>query len=554
MQHLLTNDYLKRRTASSVPTAAYEPGVGWTFDSDDDIAVRVATQLFPDVRLTLPPEVITRAMQPLDHLRPPLYSEPWFEQNRQDALTVMEAVPYDLLEMLYHYQLVDLSYHVARLRVDRGAYNAWDRGLGKTLGAVVVAKALRANRIICVVPNSAKDSVWRPEIEKWDVDEQWKGRVYTLGGSAKKREYTFNEWDENGGVLLIHYEALRLMTWEHVPVDLLIVDEAHRLSNGGPGRKAPTFYKALKKIKANYRYAMSGSVMINSPEDIFGALHWLFPNAYKSRWKDWNDRFLHYIQSSFGRVLVGVRPDKLEPMRNELSGFMTVRYKQDELPDLPERIDQTMYVDLSPAQRKVYDDLAEFFFAELPNDENVVVGNVLAQLNKLRQVATGLDLLGENMQDSSKIDAALDIVKDNLPNKTVIFGWHRATCDAIERRLEEAGVTCVKVHGGVAHKHRATHVKAFKTDPRVRVLVATIGTLGESENLQVAADLVFVESSWTPKDQEQAADRIYRIGQDRRVTVTTIAARDTVDEEKILPAVASKAALRRMILGVPHEQ
>ncbi len=551
-RHLLTNDYLKRRTASSVPTAEYERGVGWTFDTDDDVAVRVATQLFPEVRTTLPADVISRALETLDHLRPPLLSEKWWSADPEKARAILDWVPEALVGKLYPYQLTDLSFHVARMRQDGGAYNAWDRGLGKTLGAVVVGYALHADRIVVACPNSSKESVWRPEIEKWDLDGRWTGRVHNLHGSKTRRDRVLNEWDEEGGVLLVHYEAFRLVPWEHFRCDLLVVDEAHRLSNGGPGKSAPAFYKGMKKLKAAHRYALSGSVMINSPEDIFGAAHLLFPKVYKSRWKDWNDRFLHYIQSSFGRVLVGVRPQKLDELRNELAGWMTVRYKQDELAGLPERIDQDMYVDLSPEQRRVYDELALQFFADLPDGDTLVVGSVLAQLTKLRQVATGLDLLGEHMQDSSKIDAVVDIVRDNLPHKTVVFAWHRSTCDAIESRLEGLGVSCVKVHGDVRMTQRKVHLDAFKTDPRVKVLVATIKTLGESENLQVASDLVFVESSWTPSDMEQAGDRVYRIGQERRVTVTNILARDTVDVEKILPAVTSKAALRRMIMGAPN--
>ena len=552
MNHLLTNDFLKRRAASSVPTAYYERGVGWLFDTDDDIAVRVATQLFPDIRATLPADVIDRAMKPLDNLRPPLASEEWYNQDPLTALRVLEHVPGPLIQTLYEHQLHDCAFHVARLQRDNGAYNAWDRGLGKTLATIVIAKALRADRVVVVCPNSAKNAVWRPEIERWDTNHQWDNRVYAVGGTPTQRAKTLARWDETGGILLIHYEALRLIPWDHYHVTLVVVDEAHRLSNGGPGKKSPEFYKALKRIKSQYRYALSGSVMINSPEDIFGALHWLFPKVYKSRWKDWNDRFLHYVQSSYGRVLIGVRPQKLEELRNELAGFMTVRYKQDTLPGLPPRIDQDVLVDLSPTQRKVYDDLAENFFAELPNDNTLLVGSVLAQLTTLRQVATGLDLFGEDLIDSAKIDAAVELIHDNLPHKTVVFCWHRATCDSVERRLENMGVTCVKVHGDVPNKLRDTHIKAFQTDSRVKVLVATIKTLGETHNLQAAADLIFVESSWTPSDMEQAGDRVYRIGQDRRVTVTNILARDTVDVTRILPTVMSKAALRRMIMGVPN--
>jgi len=67
--------------------------------------------------------------------------------------------------------------------------------------------------------------------------------------------------------------------------------------------------------------------------------------------------------------------------------------------------------------------------------------------------------------------------------------------------------------------------------------------------LHAASDLIFLESSWTPTDMEQAADRVHRIGQTNRVTITNIVARDTVDVQRVLPTVRSKDQMRRMVLG-----
>ena len=239
----------------------------------------------------------------------------------------------------------------------------------------------------------------------------------------------------------------------------------------------------------------------------------------------------------------------LKPMQQELGSILTVRRKQDELPDLPDRIDQTIEVELSPAQRKVYDDLAERFIAELPDGEQIMATTVLAQLTKLRQIATGLDLLGDTVEDSTKIDLALEMIKDNLPNKTVVFAWHRATVRSITSRLENEGVSVRAVTGATKERDRAQYVDEFQNDPNVKVIVATIKTLGEAVTLHAASDLIFMESSWTPTDMEQAADRVYRIGQTRHVTITNIVAKDTVDVLRVLPVVKSKDAMRRLVLG-----
>jgi len=133
--------------------------------------------------------------------------------------------------------------------------------------------------------------------------------------------------------------------------------------------------------------------------------------------------------------------------------------------------------------------------------------------------------------------------------KVVVFAWHKATVRAVVARLTAENITAVGITGDTPMKERARLVEQFQEEPDPRVIVATIKTLGESVTLHRAADLVFVESSWTPADMDQAADRVYRIGQKHRVTITHLVARDTIDETRILPRVADKAAMRRLVLG-----
>jgi SNF2 family DNA or RNA helicase len=548
---VITKDFIEGKKARAIPGATFDPeSRAWVFAPERNVeATRMALHLFPELRNTLKPEWVQAADFGAadDDVRPFDAATPW--AAGRPAAELLPMLPDDILEKLYPYQAVDVGYAVARMRVDGGAYLGWDRGLGKTLGAIAVALAIPSLRTVIVTPNSSKETVWRPEIEKWAGDRL--GQVLNLGGTKPKRDKAIASWAMDGGVLLVHYEALRLVEWKKLPkCDLVICDEAHRLAKGQAGSKAPQFFKSLRSIKSDYRLALSGSIIVNGPEDFFGANHWLFPDNYKSKWRDWNDKYIRYIEGHFGRTAVGIIPDKLEPLKHELAQFMVVRRKEDELPGLPDRLTQTIRVDLSVAQRRVYDDLAEQFFAELDNGEVLLAPNVVTQLVRLRQVACGLDLLGDEFTDSAKLDVAEQLVVDNLPRKTVVFCWHRATVRALTARLESKGVQTVAIDGDVPMAERARRVSAFQdSEDGPKAIVATIKTLGESVTLHRASDLVFVESSWTPADMEQAADRVYRIGQKHRVTITHLVARNTIDETRILPRVADKAAMRRLVLG-----
>lgn len=535
----LTREWNKGHLARGIPGSYFDhESRSWriNLDAAPSAARVLVARLFPEHAGAVDLASAAVDIRPLD------YATPWAAGRAADEL--LPRVDPTRRAVLKAYQVPDLAYLHARLSTDGGAYNGWDRGLGKTLGALIQVEQLGATHVIVVTPRRSILPTWVPEAAKWRPDLP----VYQVGSNATARRRAVGDWQREGGLLLCHYEALRLIEWKKCRVDLVIVDEAHRLANGGPpqGSRVPAFYKALKKIPADHRLAMSGSIITNGAEDLFGALHWLFPDAYRSRWRDWMERFMLVAEVDGRQVPLGVRPDALDALRAELASFMVVRSKDDEL-DLPPRINLVHRVELTPGQRRAYDDLAERFYTQLEDGTPVSAPSVVAQLTRLRQVATGLDLVSGEIQDSAKLDYVEDLVRDNLPHKTVVFGWHRATVDALERRLSDVGA--VAAHGGYDERHTTSAVERFQTDPDVKVIIATIKTLGESVTLHAAADVVFVEHSWTAADMDQAADRVRRIGQTRRVTLTEVVAADTIDEHLVLPTVRTKSEIRRLLFG-----
>ena len=222
---------------------------------------------------------------------------------------------------------------------------------------------------------------------------------------------------------------------------------------------------------------------------------------------------------------------------------MVYRRKDDEL-DLPERVDEDRYVELSPGQQAIYDELVTTCLARLDSGEYVAADDGLPMLIKLRQVATGLDLLGD-VHDSTKLETAASMILDNPDEQFVVFSWFKAACYALAEYLggEPAVIT-----GDVAMHKREKIIEQFKSGEK-QVLACTISTMGESQNFQNANNAIFLDRSWNPSDNAQAEDRIYRMGQENKVTVTHLIAKDTVDEHRVMPTLANKESLRRMILG-----
>jgi SNF2 family DNA or RNA helicase len=346
-------------------------------------------------------------------------------------------------------------------------------------------------------------------------------------------------------ILVVHYEALAIIAgksgrgWDkYGKWDMIVSDETHRIKN-----VRARMTRALKKVPTVMKLALSGSIIQNHAEELFSPLQWLYPRRYRSKWRDWNDRYLDYVEGGYSKVFVGIKLEELENLRRELGVIMVYRRKEDEL-DLPERIDDNIHVELTPGQRKIYDELVGTCVAKLDDDSFVAAEDGLPMLTKLRQIATGLDLVGEDVHDSSKLDLAAEMIEDNVDEQFVVFSWFKAACNALAHRLGEG----VVITSDVTQDKRDPLIRAFMAGEE-RILIATIGTMGESQNLQNANNAIFLDRSWNPADNTQAEDRIYRYGQDKKVTITHLIAKDTVDEHRVTPTIVNKEALRRMILG-----
>lgn len=564
----LTRDWARRHMAQAVPGAYWHRDDRmWVVEHPTPRDAAIILRLFPELANTYPGLVDLRD-ELLQDQRP-------FDNATRHGAIICRRAPRvrDQLQAedkdWYNFQDLDLGYLCDVLNTHGGAYIGWERGLGKTLGACSLIDALGAQHTLVVCPNTAKESVWAAELRRWLPDHI----VHVLPNEKRQREKLLAALERHVSdihpdipspplVLVVHYEALALIAgkqthkdgvrlrtpklgkgWQRFGIwDLMIADEAHRISN-----TRAQMTRAIKKVPAARRLALSGSVVMNHAEELFSQLQWLFPQTYRAKWRDWNDRYIDYVDTGFGKVALGIQPHRVHVLRKELGVFMVYRRKDDEL-DLPERIEQTLLIDLSPPQRKAYNELGRKAWTELEDGTLVKSADHLALLTRLRQVATGLDTLGTRVTDSAKVDLALDMVLDSPDEAFVIFSWYKAPCVTLARKLDTLGVEHHVVTGDTPQPRRHESIEAFQSG-RGRVFIGTLATLGESVNLHRAQNAIFLDRHWNPQTNTQAADRIYRIGQDKPVTITHLVSRDTVDELRVLPTIASKEALRRTIFG-----
>ena len=567
MSIILTNEYTKGSAARAVPGAWYDHDApGYVLEDPTPRSAVVALKLFPHLMHSNPELVELRDAlmvdaKPVDYasqlgLRigaPRVRAE---MAKRGWSLRHANAKP---IGVDTDYQEVDLGYAAACLRQHKGFYLGWARGLGKTLGTAALIDDLDCQSTLIIAPNTSKASTWASELE-WATP--WL-EVLVLPNDARQREYCLQHAqrlhaDGTPFVLIVHYEALAVIAgkvkkpgkrtatlgdgWKKLGIhwDLKVADEGHRFANPDSMQS-----RAGAKVPADMRLVLSGSVFQNRWEEMYGPLHFLFPDRYKSRWRDWNHRFLDYVENGYGAICVGVLPDRVDEMRDELGRFMVVRDKQNLA------VASTELVQLTPAQQKVYDDLTETLFAELPNGDRIKSSEGIALLTRLRQVATGLDVFDPGVvRDSSKLERTVEVIQRHWDrgDDYVVFCWYKPSVQALVARLADVGIEAWVIDGDVPQKQRGPIIKAFQNGQR-RVLIGTIPTMGESINLQRANHVIRVDRSFNPALNQQAVDRVDRQGQERECYLTDIVAEHTVDDLVVLPNLANKDALRAIVFG-----
>lgn len=427
-----------------------------------------------------------------------------------------------------------------------------EMGLGKTYtGTKYAVDTYEGKPILVVAPLTGVVDSWVEHFEK--LTNFGVRRINTKSKKYRQQSLesflTSNKKGETQ-VFVMHPEGLRIEEDFLGEVDwgTVIIDESHRIKN----RQTKTF-AAAKHVGRNalHRLALTGTPVMNRPDELWAQLNWLYPNKQaridagmkwhyhkllNSYWRFY-DRFLEYTVDDFHgyHEVKGTRHE--DELRDLLDPFYMRRLKREVAKDLPEKQYQTYYVDLYPKQRKAYDDMRRSLIAWVGERENepVVAPVVIAQLIRLQQFALGYGTIdAENRmtisEPSAKLDMLMQILDDADSSKQfVVFSTSKQMVNLAEAKMEDAGIPVTKVTGDVKDHMRTLGIKRF-TEGESRVFIATIGAGGTGLNLQNADTAIFLDRDWSPANNLQAEDRIHRIGQTAdSVHIIDIMARDTID-------------------------
>ena len=418
----------------------------------------------------------------------------------------------------------------------RGGYGGLlcdDMGLGKThqvmalLAAMASTEADRRPSVLIVAPASVLphwEEKLRRHLPRFPVVLHHGGGRGPVGG---------------GGIVLTTYGTLRndAASFPAVPFDLFVLDEIQAIKN----RETDT-HRALREVRARIAIGLTGTPVENRVEELHALVDFVLPGYLPPA---------AAFRRTFARPIEEGDEGARERLRRLVRPFVLRRTKTQVEAGLPEKVEDKRLCDMTPGQAEIYRrilaDRGAPLRGALGGSGPVSTLHVFALLDRLKQLCDHPDLLlpagaPPSGETSGKWEAFTEILEEALGSglKVVVFSQYLRMLDRIEAHLASLGVG----HGGLrgATSDRAAPVERFRRDPACLVFAASLKAAGLGIDLTPASVVIHYDRWWNKAREDQATDRVHRIGQKRGVQVITLVPRRSV-AERIARIVAAKARL-----------
>lgn len=430
------------------------------------------------------------------------------------------------------YQKVGIDFLTRKSR--RTFLLADDMGLGKTVEVIGALNVLKPKKVLIIALASIKIN-WMRELEEW-FNYKFKCQIVNKVKDIidKEAQFIIVNYD-----LVIYPEIFKQL--KALDYDVLILDEAHTLSNMEAKRTKRVLNNEGLVRKANRIFALTGTPVRNRPKDFYVLLKVLAPETIHPflAYEEYAKRYCGGYRDSYG-VLQDKGASNIDELNERIQPFMLRRTKEEVLKELPPVIEKNIPLEITP-------EIAEV----LAEEENLIEEiNEYSPNSELGVQATIRRQLGE-----AKLPQVIEYVQNLLQTeeKVVIFAYHREVINQIRKRLAGYGVRCVQ--GGMNTTCKQMEVDLFVKDKNSRLFVGQITAAGVGvDGLQkVSNNVVFAEIDWVPGNMDQARDRLVRIGQENTVIAHYLVVPDTL-EDNMMKSVINKGKVITQLLSSTKQE
>lgn len=469
----------------------------------------------------------------------------WLSELLKDLRTPKRirsaVVPRTFRATLRPYQKAGYTWLQYMYQLNFGACLADDMGLGKTVQVLAFLEKLRKSdknaRVLLIVPASLLGN-WQKETEKFTPDMSY---AVLHGGGQKHLSQVL---EEKPAFLTIttYGMAMRLECLKEICWTCLILDEAQAIKN--PMTKQT---RQIKTFKSRMRIAMTGTPIENDLSNLWSLFDFLNKGLLGS-----STEFREYCRK------LEQRPEGYARLKSMISPFMLRRVKTDKqiISDLPEKMEQMDYAELSKKQKVLYRKYVSELSEKLSELSGIQRrGLILASLTKLKQICNHPDqYLGQTAYEASesgKFEMLGELCETiySKRERVLVFTQFKEIAPYLDEFL--AGIFHRRgfvLHGGTPVAKRQQMVDKFQSSEYIPYMVLSVKAGGTGLNLTNASHVIHFDRWWNPAVENQATDRAYRIGQKSRVMVHKLVCRGTI-EEKIDQMLESKKELAENVIG-----
>ncbi|OZU89228.1 helicase SNF2 [Virgibacillus indicus] len=430
-------------------------------------------------------------------------------------------LPENLQTTLRNYQHTGFQWFKSLSNYYLGGILADDMGLGKTLQSIAyIASEPSGNPHLIVAPSSVVYN-WKNEFEKFAPDLS----VAILTGTPLERQQKIAEL-QGVDVWITSYSTIRqdIELYRELTFQTLILDEAQYIKN-----YATKTSKAIREVKASRRFALSGTPIENSIDELWAIFQVILPGLMP--------KHREFKQLSNEKIAMMTRP------------FILRRLKKDVLKELPEKIESVSVSELTKEQKDLYIGYHRQLQVEAAQSmkESGFQQNrmkILAGLTRLRQICCHPALFIENYEGASgKLEQLMDTVRNAMENgkRMLIFSQFTSMHEIIIEKLKEEGIDYFYLNGQTPSRERVEMSDRFNNGER-DVFLISLKAGGTGLNLTGADTVILYDLWWNPAVEDQATGRAHRFGQKNVVQVIRLITEGTI-EEKIFDLQQKKREL-----------
>lgn len=453
-------------------------------------------------------------------------------------------LPEGLHAQLREYQQVGFDWLKTLDEYKLGGILADDMGLGKTVQVLAVIMSYieetRKNNekqkpIIVVCPSSLCLN-WKEEASKFTPDL----KTEVISGSSEERSELIKSIPKFD-IVITSYDLLKrdIDIYKECNYNFryIIADEAQYIKNNNTKNA-----RAIKEIKADTRYALTGTPIENSLSELWSIFDFIMPGYLFTY-----NKFKINYETPISKEQDNYAMTKLKAM---IEPFVLRRIKEKVLTELPEKTITVLNNEMEGEQRDLYVSYLKSAKKEAKEEleENGVANSqikILALLMRLRQICCHPGLFIENYNgESSKLNQCIEIIKDAVAggHKILLFSGYSSMFWYLEKALKQENIQYLKLTGQTKVDERMNLVNQFNNDDSIKVFLISLKAGGTGLNLIGADMVIHYDPWWNLSAENQATDRTYRIGQKRNVQVYKLITKNSI-EEKIYNLQERKAKL-----------